>query len=118
MTFTMPTRQRARVAHTCSLCGRRIDPGEVYERVRGFDGGDAWTCKTCAHCDAVVLIYDPTDWGDDGIGSDDMQGWVEDRGPRTIGEARAMAGYRMAWRARPSQRLLPVPQREPIGTKA
>ena len=106
--WTTPTTQTARKGHWCSTCNRRIDRGETYTRGRGFDAGDAWTFKTCAHCAAVTSIYDPRD-SDDCISDDGFLGWTENP-PDSYAEARAMVGWRAQWRYR-SGRLMPVPQR-------
>lgn len=110
MNQTTPETRRARKPHICSVCVRRIDPGETYTRQRVFDGGDAWTFQQCAHCSAVTAIYDPRD--DDGaISSDAFAWWIEDR-PRDWAEAKAMASWRMGWRRRASRSLLPIPKVE------
>lgn len=104
--FTTPTTQKARKPHVCSNCWRKIDPGESYYRTRGFDGGDAWTFKQCAHCESVTKLYDPRD-SDDMISVDGHLCWAEDR-PRDWAEARAMIGFKAQWRYL-SGRLMPIP---------
>lgn len=48
------SRPLARKEHRCEECGRRIQPGERYERVRMITRGDGpWTCKTCLYCLAM-----------------------------------------------------------------
>lgn len=106
MWWTDPTTPTARKSHVCSVCNRRIDPGEKYYRSRGFDGGDAWTFRQCAHCQAVTRLYDPRD-SDDLISQDGHLYWTEDRA-RDVAELRAMAGFRMGWRTR-SGALVPAP---------
>ncbi len=107
MNWTTTEHHVARKMHRCSVCIRRIDPGETYGRQRGFDGGDVWTFRSCAHCEAVTALYDPRDM-DDLISEDGHAGWTEGPG-RDIAELRAQAGFRMGWRAR-SGRLLPIPE--------
>lgn len=108
MYFTTPETPVARTRHFCTNCYRVIDPGEMYQRGRGYDGGDAWTYKTCAHCQAVIRLYDPQDYN--GLYSEDgMEAWL-DNGARDVSEARHMAGYRMRWRTK-SGALLPIPNR-------
>lgn len=106
MHFTEPATQRARIAHQCSLCFRRIDPGETYMRVRGFDGGDAWTFRGCAHCEELRKLYDLTDH-DGLVGEEGAEYWL-DNGPRDVREARHMAQFKMRWRTKAGT-LLPVP---------
>lgn len=106
MYFTKHEHPRARVAHTCTICYRTIDAGETYWRGRGYDGGDAWTWRTCEHCYAVGKIYDPRDY--DGLLSEDSyRDWLDD-GARDIAELRHMVGLRMRWRNKQGD-LLPVP---------
>jgi len=106
MYSTEPEYRRARKSHCCSTCLRKIDPGETYSHSRGFDGGDAWTFKQCAHCETVTKVYAPLDY-DDVISYDGFDGWLDD-GARDVEELRAMAGWRMQWRTRGGT-LLPVP---------
>ena len=40
----------ARKQHTCSECGRHIEPKERYQKVFGVWCNDPNTFKTCAHC--------------------------------------------------------------------
>lgn len=95
-----PTAQKA---HTCQMCGRRIDPGERYLRGAGFDG-TAWSWKECAHCEAVRKLYDISDGGE--YNEDYFHEWSRD--PQDVTELRHAAGYRMKWRTRLGT-LLPVP---------
>lgn len=104
--FTSPTTQVARKNHRCSPCGRIISPGETYTRQRGYEGGDAWTYKDCAHCRAVIRIWDPRD-DSDLISEDAFAYWADDPG-ETISETRAKAGWRHNWRTQ-SGKLWPLP---------
>lgn len=45
---------KARKAHACDLCGRPIEKGETYLRMRGTFEGDPYTEKRCTHCIALV----------------------------------------------------------------
>lgn len=107
MTFWTRRHPKARVSHECELCGRRIDPGEVYTRGVGIDG-TAWTWKECAHCTRAQTIYDLS-W-DGEYNAECFQDWAGDGGPRDIEEARAMAGYRKRWRTARGN-LWPLPTR-------
>lgn len=40
----------ARREHRCGECGRKIVPGERYERVAGLSVDGWYHAKTCAHC--------------------------------------------------------------------
>ena len=43
----------ARMPHKCSECGKRIAPGESYERAIGKWDGDVGVFKTCCRCVAL-----------------------------------------------------------------
>jgi len=47
--FTVAT-PRARKVHICCECGRKIEPGETYERVSGIWDGRPERFKTCTGC--------------------------------------------------------------------
>jgi hypothetical protein len=47
----------ARQHHECTSCGRTINPGEKYLRVRIVSEDHPFTCKECAHCRAFVGLY-------------------------------------------------------------
>ena len=112
---------RPRNTHFCDACYRAIDPGEKYVRVFGVWMGDMFDAKRCAHCDAVLRIYDPCgwdgEWSVDTYGEWSESGWKDPRcrGPYgtltefSLSELKARAGYRMRWRYRYSKKLLPVP---------
>ncbi|MFE3052317.1 hypothetical protein [Nocardia sp. NPDC059239] len=89
-------RPRARKAHQCMMCARRIDPGEVYHRQFGRDGGDVWTWKECQHCTAATKILGL--WQlhsyEEGIGPIDF----EEYEPGTAEQVRLIAGWRAQWR--------------------
>ena len=108
-TWTTPEKRTARKEHWCEGCFRRIHPGETYTHQRGFDGGDVWTFRQCAHCLAVTELYDPRDT-DGCISQDGYDAWTDNR-PRDWTEARHMAGWNMRWRTT-SGTLLPIPTRE------
>ena len=46
-------RRTARKTHRCKECGRQIQPGEIYEHVRGIWDGMPDTVRTCPHCLAI-----------------------------------------------------------------
>ena len=107
MTFWNHSHPRARKAHRCDMCSRRIDPGETYLRGTGLDG-TAWTWKECAHCEAARLIYDISDGGEE-YDPDLFDGWAS--GVRGAGpELRAAAGYQSRWRTQ-SGAPWPIPRR-------
>jgi len=45
---------RANKNHGCSWCGQRINSGEVYQRYRYYDGGDAMTIKMHPECHSAM----------------------------------------------------------------
>ena len=105
MTTFVTTRPRARTDHVCSDCGRTISPGETYRRSVGFNDGTAWTWKDCAHCEAILSLYDLS-W-DGEYNADHYHEWATD-GHNDWSEVRHAAGYLMCWRTR-SGALLPIP---------
>lgn len=42
--------RRAKKAHWCAECGRKIEPGERYEYATGKCEGDWFDCHTCPQC--------------------------------------------------------------------
>lgn len=101
----------ARKPHRCEMCSRRIDPGEQYHRQFIVDAGEAWTWKTCAHCEVFIdVIWDALSeycnmW-DEGIGQDS----AADFEPSNLYEARLKVYWRNGWRRRDGS-LRPVPQK-------
>ncbi|QNL30557.1 hypothetical protein SEA_SPEEDDEMON_1070 [Gordonia phage SpeedDemon] len=97
---------KARTKHRCGFCSRTIDPGEHYRRQFNKDGGDVWTWKNCAHCDAAAIILDIYYWADAGYGvtADDF---AEHEPVNAAGEF-LLESWRAQWRY-PSGRLMPVP---------
>lgn len=99
---------RARVAHVCEMCGRRIDPGEKYQRQGCVYDGRAYTFKCCAHCDALLRLFpDTVENADDGYTAENLWEWE----PRTIPAARLRAQVRRRWRNLAGD-LYPIPTRE------
>lgn len=96
--------RKARKPHTCSMCARRIQPGETYLNGAGMDGGAAWSWKECAHCDAL-LEYARTmdDW--EYYGPDTIVDWT----PETMQQARVKAQWTRKWQ-RGNGDLFPVPR--------
>ena len=76
-TVIWSSRPKARKQHVCENCGRVIDRGEVYKRLRALDeDGDPYTWKECAHCSAFVTLY-IDDFADryEGFCQDDIREW-------------------------------------------
>jgi hypothetical protein len=46
--------RKARKAHKCSECGRRIEVGEKYEHYWGKYGGECSAIDTCAQCAEIA----------------------------------------------------------------
>lgn len=105
--FWSRTHPRARVQHRCEMCGRTIDPGEVYLKGYGGDRGDTHGWTECAHCEAMQVRFDIQDGG--GYDPDMLYQWARD--PQNVTELRAAAGYLMKWRTRAGN-LIPVPGKE------
>lgn len=101
MTTFVDTHPVARKRHRCGVCYWWIEPGEVYWRQAGFDGGTAWTNKTCEHCERVVWAYGRScgeyEWEPECVAE-----WLEDEYPDVA--ASRDAGWRF-----PDGELLPVP---------
>lgn len=57
MTDYVDSWPRARKRHQCGVCYRPIEPGETYWRQAGLDRSEAWTNRTCEHCERVVWAY-------------------------------------------------------------
>lgn len=108
-----PTIEVAGRSGQCSLCFRRIDPGEEYERQRVGDGPGVWIFKSCAHCQAVLkyFVLDPFD-PYEGITVFDYENWADDTSP-DLAELRAQAGWKKGWRTQ-SGALWPCPTLETI----
>lgn len=63
MTDYVDSHPTARKRHLCSVCRRSILPGEDYWRQTGLNRSEAWTLKTCAHCERVVGVHwEDSDW--------------------------------------------------------
>lgn len=94
----------ARKQHQCSLCYRRIEPGEQYDYADNiFEGDYRYTWKECAHCRAMVPQLDLMAYED--YYNDET---VSEYEPRTWAEARLIVGWRAKWRHR-SGRLWDIP---------
>lgn len=91
-------KRKARKPHTCSLCSRTIDPGEMYEYQRNIYDGHIYTWKQCVHCDAMcrMVHFDYSAQLDEGISPE----FIADYWPRTIAEARLIVGWRTKWRCK------------------
>jgi hypothetical protein len=85
-----PSRPIARKAHRCDECGRQIQPGERYERVRAVWDGDPQTCRTCVYClgvrDSVDAVAQCFCWTHSYMLEDAMD-WVRENKRRTPGIA-------------------------------
>ena len=54
--------RRARKEHTCTECGDRVPPGDLYEHVSGLWDGSWHRFKTCARCLNIRADYFPHGW--------------------------------------------------------
>lgn len=96
----------ARKEHRCEECGRKIAPGEKYDRHAGKWEGDFFTNVACAHC-AVLrrMVNDVDDYYYEcyfgGLGE-----WVSESYPETTAGdftsdlwlARSVRDFRRNWR--------------------
>ena len=57
MTVIWDEAPKARIHHTCSSCGRTINPDEIYRRTRIVGEDGPFTDKRCEHCSAFVKLY-------------------------------------------------------------
>jgi predicted RNA-binding Zn-ribbon protein involved in translation (DUF1610 family) len=110
MTVLWESEPVARVHHICTSCGRTINPGEKYRRVRviGDDTGDPFTHKGCEHCRAFVDLYI------DEFSPDPHEGWTDDDvhewEPDTPEAAEHKRRWSIGWRH--GRDLYPVPGTE------
>ena len=81
----------ARKRHRCGVCRRTILPGETYWRQASLDHGQAWTNKTCGHCERVVWAYGRVG-GDSEWELEWVLEWLEDGHPAVF--AALLAGWR------------------------
>ena len=91
----------ARIRHRCGVCRRSILPGETYWRQAGLDRSEAWTSKTCEHCERVAWAYCRV-MGESEWDSECALEWLSDEHPSDL--AALAAGWR--W---PDGDLVPVP---------
>lgn len=93
----------ARKRHRCGVCGRFIEPGEAYWRQAAFDAGDAWTNKTCEHCERVAWRYRYSRKSyEDEYDVEWVYEWLEGEHPSVL------ASMQARWRF-PDGDLMPVP---------
>ena len=90
----------ARKPHTCTICYRKITPGEPYARMAGLDCGTAWTYKECQHCHRATVEYCAA-W-DAEYEPESVREWLEDSEPLVWSQM--LAGWRT-----PEGDLLPPP---------
>lgn len=86
-----PTRPIARKAHCCDECGRQIQPGERYERVRSiWSGYPPQTLRTCVYClgvrDSVEAVAECFCWSHGHMLEDAIE-WVREESYRIPGLA-------------------------------
>jgi hypothetical protein len=63
---------KARKAHTCQMCWRTIDVGEIYECQTNINDNTLYTWKNCTQCN---VFYGLEDYDGDGIGYDTVDNW-------------------------------------------
>ena len=109
--YAAAEQRKARKAHQCNTCSRRIDPGEYYESQFGIYEGTAMRFKQCGHCVAVWLLWHPED-GDGLISENGYDEWQVNAYPSSVSEARAIVCFRRQWR-RNDGSLFPLPTLAP-----
>lgn len=91
------TWRTARKPQVCSLCGRRIDPGEKYldQRNKSDYNDGVYTWRNCAHCDVLLgHLWNRGVDDDEGVNHDTVEWWE----PETLGELRWKVCWRRGWR--------------------
>ena len=91
----------ARRRHRCGLCYRSILPGETYWRQASLDHGQAWTHKTCEHCERVAWAFCRVTGESEWDGENAIE-WLSDEHPAVL------AAFAAGWRW-PDGDLVPVP---------
>ena len=91
----------ARRRHRCGLCCRSILPGETYWRQASLDHGQAWTHKTCEHCERVAWAFCRV-MGESEWDQECVLEWLSDEHPADL------AAFAAGWRW-PDGDLVPVP---------
>ena len=91
----------ARRRHRCGACCRSILPGETYWRQAGLDHGQAWTNKTCEHCERVAWAFCRVTGESEWDGENAIE-WLSDEHPAVL------AAFAAGWRW-PDGDLVPVP---------
>ena len=101
MTTFVDAHPVARTRHRCGVCRRSILPGESNRRQAGLDHGQAWTNKTCEHCERVAWAYcrvlGESEWDQECVIE-----WLSDEHPADL------AAFAAGWRW-PDGDLVPVP---------
>jgi hypothetical protein len=84
------TRPLSRTAHRCDECGRQIQHGERYERVRAVWDGKFQTYLTCVYClgvrDSIEAVAQCFCWYHGNM-LEDAKEWVRDEAYRIPGLA-------------------------------
>ena len=91
----------ARRRHRCGVCYRSILPGETYWRQASLDHGQAWTNKTCEHCERVAWAFCRVTGESEWDGENAIE-WLSDEHPAVL------AAFAAGWRW-PDGDLVPVP---------
>lgn len=91
----------ARRRHRCGMCRRSILPGETYWRQASLDHGQAWTHKTCEHCERVAWAFCRVTGESEWDGQAAIE-WLSDEHPAVL------AAFAAGWRW-PDGDLVPVP---------
>lgn len=79
--------KRARKAHVCDWCLRRIEPGEPYRYSFVVDGGDSWSWYECKDCQPYVeemRLEDEWYASDVGYTTSDFMEWMEENHPGAL----------------------------------
>lgn len=113
--------RRARKAHDCDECGRRIARGERYRYQTGINGSEYWCVnKCCAHCRMAQewLSRECHGYLFEGV-LIDLEGHLGELIERGYAArlCRLIVGMRQKWQRFDGQGLMPVPVSEGWGRR-
>lgn len=101
---------RARKAHRCGECGRRIEPGETYRKTSVIGDG-FYSGKTCAHCEPAAewLLKNCHGYIFGGVHEDLREHVLCGAVPTFGAVARMTVGIARGWRRFDGAGLMPIP---------
>ena len=79
MSFQRETIRKARKEHKCSICQKKIMPGESYHEYAGVYEGDFYYSKECETCQPIITEFKRSRYCDEGCyGIDEIYEWWRD----------------------------------------